>query len=149
MGRMGQITQQNMNDLHDLMMALPPVGAQTYLQVIQNEAMRLDALRLPHYCGHCDLRYETAWFEGRRPGQEGHCFFCHRFRTPRITRFALLRETEWFFIQSGNTMTEKRAFYEAYFFYLHRWADRFSLPSTQEEVAYQEELGQSLSEAKE
>lgn len=143
-------------DLHDLMMALPPVGQQTYLQVIQNEAMRLDALRLPCYCAHCDLRYETTWFEGR-PGQrdqrdqrdqreEGHCFFCHRFRTPRITRFALLRETEWFFIQSGNTEREKRAFYEAYFFYLHRWADRFSLPSTQEEAAYQEELWRGLSE---
>ena len=129
-------------DLHDLMMALPPVGQQTYLQVIQNEAMRLDALRLPCYCAHCDLRYETAWFEGRPGRQEGHCFFCHRFRTPRITRFALLRETEWFFIQSGRE--EKRDFYEAYFFYLHRWADRFSLPYTQEEASYQEELWRGL-----
>jgi len=134
-------------DFNDLLMALPPVGRQTYLQTQENGSMRLDMLRLPCYCAHCDLRYETTWFthKSNHPG-EGHCFFCHRFRTPRITRFALLRETEWFFLQSGGEEEEKRGFYEAYFFYLHRWADRFCFDRTQEEVEYQEELLRGLPE---
>jgi hypothetical protein len=115
-------------EFHDLLMALPPAGQGDFL---------------PHYCGHCDLRYETAWFIHQyRHTTEGHCFFCHRFRTPRITRFALLRETEWFFLQSGED--DARAFYEAYFFYLHRWADRFGVNHTQEEMDYQEGLLRGL-----
>ncbi len=125
-------------DLSSLLMALPAVQQQTHIQSLQNESYRLESLRLPHYCQHCDLRYENAWYH--RP--HSRCFFCMRFRTPNITRYALLRETPWYFIQSGEQNAP--LFYETYFYYLHRWAERFSLPVTARDIRFQEELVRSL-----
>jgi hypothetical protein len=102
------------------------------------ESMRLQTLRPPHYCQHCDLRYELQWFHR----SQDRCFFCMRFRTPNMTRYALLYETQWYFIQSGEQ--DARLFYESYFYYLHRWADRFHLPFTDREAQYQADLLRDL-----
>jgi hypothetical protein len=65
-----------------------------------------------------------------------------RFRTPNVTRYALLRETQWYFIQSGED--DPHRFYETYFYYLHRWADRFCPPITAHDRVFQQELIRSL-----
>ena len=125
-------------DLSSLLMALPAVQAQSQVQSLHNGSYRLNTLRPPNYCQHCDLRYENEWYHR----SHNRCFFCMRFRTPNITRYALLYETEWYFIQSGEQ--DALRFYETYFYYLHRWADRFSIPLTSREARYQEELIWSL-----
>ena len=125
-------------DLSSLLMALPAVQQQTHIQSLRLESLRLSSLRLPHYCQHCDLRYELQWFH--RP--QDRCFFCMRFRSPNITRYSLLYETQWYFIQSGEQ--DAAAFYDAYFYYLHRWADRFTIPVTHRDAQYQAELLSSL-----
>lgn len=125
-------------DLSSLLMALPAVGQQNHVQSIRLESLRLQSLHLPHYCQNCSLRYEPQWFH--RPQER--CFFCMRFRSPNITRYALLYETQWYFIQSGEQ--DAPTFYDTYFYYLHRWADCFNIPITHREVHYQTELLRSL-----
>jgi hypothetical protein len=61
-----------------------------------------------------------------------------RFRSPTLTRYALLYETQWYFIQSGET--DPHEYYATYFALLHRWADQKRLPLTQREADYQEYL---------
>ena len=86
------------------------------------------------YCANCNLRYAPEWYhhEPRR------CFFCMRFRSPQVTRYALLYETPWYFIQSGEA--EPHDYYTTYFALLHRWADQRRLPFTTREAEYQEYL---------
>lgn len=86
------------------------------------------------YCANCNLRYAPNWYhhEPRR------CFFCMRFRSPQVTRYALLYETPWYFIQSGET--DAHEYYTTYFTLLHRWADQRRLPFTAREAEYQEYL---------
>lgn len=84
-----------------------------------------------HLCQHCDLHYLPYWYDYNHH----RCFFCMRFRSPHITRYALLYETQWFFIQSGED--EPRVYYTTYFELLHRWADRKRIPFTQREADYQ------------
>jgi len=101
------------------------------------------ALSLPrialqtHQCTACSLAYHRTWYH---PSNR-RCFFCMRFNG-NITRYALLRETEWFFIQSGEG--NARAYYETYITLLHRWADIFRLPYTPKDLSFQVELLQSL-----
>lgn len=119
-------------DLSDLLGALPDPTQQTLYQSLQHGSYRLQTLRPPHYCHHCDLHYETQWFH-KTP--QDRCFFCVRFRSPKVTRYALLYETPWFFLQSGQD--HALTFYETYFYLLHRWADRFNLHHTEKEREYQ------------
>ncbi len=65
-----------------------------------------------------------------------------RFRTPNLTRYALLRETEWFYLQSGES--DPVLFYETYMGLLHRWADRHRMPFTPKDKTYQDDLLRSL-----
>jgi len=86
------------------------------------------------YCAHCSLRYEPYWYH-----HDNHqCFFCVRFRSPKVTRYALLYETQWYFIQSGES--EAREYYATYFALLHRWADQRHIPFTQRDAEYQDYL---------
>ena len=68
-----------------------------------------------------------------------------RFRTENLTRYALLRETEWFYLQSGES--DPVHYYEIYMGLLHRWADHYRLPFTPKDRAYQMELLQSVTTA--
>ncbi len=86
------------------------------------------------FCAQCNQRYEPAWYDH----DHRRCFFCMRFRSPKVTRYALLYETQWYFIQSGET--DPHEYYTTYFTLLHRWADQKQLPFTQQEADYQEYL---------
>lgn len=86
------------------------------------------------FCAQCNQCYEPSWYDRDRR----RCFFCMRFRSPTLTRYALLYETQWYFIQSGETDPHK--YYATYFALLHRWADQKQLPLTQREAEYQEYL---------
>lgn len=121
------MTDSNMDtiDLSDLLDALPPPVTASY--------------SIPTFrCGKCELRYEPDWFHF----PQSRCFFCMRFQSPSITRYALLYETKWYFIQSGKD--DAREFYATYFDLLHRWADRYQIPVTSREIQYQTYLIQFL-----
>ena len=110
-------------DLSDLRRALPRTRTPTqpYIQPLL-------------YCAHCNQRYEPAWYDPTHH----RCFFCMRFRSPSVTRYALLYETQWYFIQSGED--DPYDYYATYFALLHRWADQKRIPFTEREARYQEEL---------
>lgn len=89
---------------------------------------------MTHLCNHCNLRYLPYWYNS----DHQLCFFCIRFRSPYITRYALLYETEWFFIQSGED--DARMYYSSYFELLHKWADQKHIPFTKRDHEYQKYL---------
>jgi len=91
-----------------------------------------------HHCTHCDLFYHRTWYHP----STSRCFFCMRFRAPNLTRYALLRETEWFYLQSGES--DPASYYDMYIGLLHRWADRHRLPFTPKDRIYQMEILQSI-----
>jgi len=82
-------------------------------------------------CGRCGLGYRSDWYHFN----QSRCFFCMRFQSPSITRYALLYETQWYFIQSGQD--DAHAFYATYFELLHRWADHYQIPVTSKDIEYQ------------
>jgi hypothetical protein len=115
-------------DMSDLLQALPPLRPAT-------------EIHYPEFrCGRCDLHYKPDWFHF----PQSRCFFCMRFQSPSITRYALLYETQWYFIQSGQD--DARTFYGTYFELLHRWADRYHIPITSKDIQYQTYLIQFLDE---
>lgn len=91
------------------------------------------ALPLIPVCSTCGLIYNHKWMTHNRT----HCFFCSKFRT-NVSRYYLLQETDWFYIQSGEDHREE--FYQNYFQYLHRWSDRFQLPHTTDEKVLEQNL---------
>jgi hypothetical protein len=100
----------------------------------------LPRIRSPFFrCHRCNGDYVPEWYHT----EQSLCFFCVRFRTP-TTRYALLYETQWFFIQSGND--DSYRFYMTYINLLHRWADHFHLPHTLEEKRYEAYLWESITE---
>lgn len=123
----------NSMDLTSLRQALPTVTASS------RPARRYS---LPtHLCNQCSLHYLPYWYDY----SHHRCFFCMRFRSPNITRYALLYETQWFFIQSGED--EARSYYTTYFDLLHRWADQKRIPFTQREANYQTYLLQMIEQS--
>lgn len=84
-------------------------------------------------CSFCHQIYEKQWMQS-----EKHCFFCPQFRTHLITRYSLLKETEWFFIQSGSENIQE--FYKEYIYLVHRWCDYFQIPHTSQEIQLEQEL---------
>lgn len=90
-------------------------------------------------CSFCHQIYEKQWMQSDK-----HCFFCPQFRTNRITRYALLKETEWFFIQSGSENIQE--FYKEYIYLVHRWCNYFQIPHTPREIQLEQELLQQSSQ---
>ena len=75
-------------------------------------------------CSTCGLIYNRKWM------MRNHikCFFCSKFNIKNVTRNFLLKETDWFYIQSGED--HRQQFYEDYFEHLHRWSNHFQLSYT-------------------
>jgi hypothetical protein len=122
-------------DLSALSRALPTVST------VPTTTSRRPTYRLPLlYCAHCNQRYLPFWYDLTHY----RCFFCMRFRSPNITRYALLYETQWYFIQSGED--DPHVYYATYFELLHRWADQRQLPFTPREAEYQEYLWHMIRE---
>ena len=128
-------TKKNTMDLSALSHALPSLSS------FHSSSHSPILFRNPTFhCAECALPYYPKWFH------VGHsrCFFCMRFRSPNVTRYALLYETQWYFIQSGED--DSYAYYTEYMELLHRWADTKKLPLTQREYEYQLYLLSSVSE---
>ncbi len=102
----------------------------TFAESLSNSLPKVQTIQV---CSFCQQIYEKQWMQS-----EKHCFFCPQFRSHRITRYALLKETEWFFIQSGSDHQEE--FYKEYIYLVHRWCNHFQIPHTPQEIQLEIEL---------
>jgi hypothetical protein len=88
-------------------------------------------------CSHCKLLHEKKWMT-QSSSMMSTCFFCSMLRSPKITRYALLKEIEWFYIRSGET--NRREFYEDYLNQVERWCDNFKIPHTELSISLEHDL---------
>jgi len=123
------IRMADLMDMTNMLEALPPLSENSALEKARRHEFR---------CGRCGLKYRSEWYHY----PQSRCFFCMRFQSPSITRYSLLYETQWYFIQSGQD--DARIFYATYFNLLHRWADHYKIPITEKDIKYQTYLIQFL-----
>lgn len=117
-------------DMSVLVEALPTLSQRRVEDPTSNYALEITQ-QYEFRCGRCGLGYRGDWYHLNHT----RCFFCMRFQSPSITRYALLYETQWYFIQSGQD--DARSFYATYFELLHRWADHYHIPVTPKDIEYQ------------
>jgi hypothetical protein len=99
----------------------------------QSLSSSLPKVKPIYSCSFCKLIYEQKWIK-----KNILCLFCSQFRTPLISRFALLKEIEWFFIQSGEN--DPHSFYTELIHLIHRWCNHFQLPHTTKEIQLEHDI---------
>lgn len=85
-------------------------------------------------CPNCKQYYTRKWCAT----EEKPCYFCKNFLPMRDTYTSILRDIDWRYLKSGET--SRREFYNEFLDNIKKWADRFSVIPTKQDIKTIEEL---------
>ena len=85
-------------------------------------------------CLNCKQDYKKKWCTvDNKP-----CYFCKNFLPMRDTYSSILRDHDWHFLKSGES--DRELFYPDFLDNLKKWADRFHVFPTKEDLKTEAEL---------
>jgi hypothetical protein len=86
------------------------------------------------YCNNCKQYYSKKWCNNNYT----ICFYCTNFIPYRDNRYHMLRDTEWYFIKSGQD--NRNEFYNEYIDNLNKWCIYFKIPYSKNDLLMEKEL---------
>lgn len=85
-------------------------------------------------CVNCKQYYKRKWCDS----DEKPCLFCKNFLPMRDTYQSILKEIDWWYLKSGET--SRKEYYNEFLDNLEKWATRFSVIPTKQDLKTIEEL---------
>ena len=85
-------------------------------------------------CPNCKQYYTRKWCAT----EDKPCYFCKNFLPMRDDYTSILREHDWHFLKSGES--DREAFYPEFLDNLKKWADRFHVFPTKQDLKTIEEI---------
>ena len=85
-------------------------------------------------CINCKQVYKKKWCAT----DDKPCYFCKNFMPMRDTYSSSLRDHDWHFLKSGES--DRELFYPDFLDNLKKWADRFHVFPTKEDLKTEAEL---------
>ena len=85
-------------------------------------------------CFNCKQVYKRKWCSA----DDKPCYFCKNFLPMRDTYLSILRDHDWHFLKSGES--DRELFYPDFLDNLKKWADRFHVFPTKEDLKTEAEL---------
>lgn len=92
------------------------------------------ALQEDFQCLNCKQTYKKKWCNS----EEKPCYFCKNFLPMRDTYNSILRDMDWHFLKSGEY--DRESFYPEFLDNLKKWADRFHVFPTKQDIQLEKEL---------
>ncbi len=80
----------------------------------------LNKLETEFKCKKCEESYSKKWYK-----PDNICFFCHNFIPMRDTYSTVLKELEWYFVQSGES--NRKEFTVNFLDNFKLWANHFNI----------------------
>jgi len=85
-------------------------------------------------CSNCKQIYKKKWCKNdTKP-----CYFCTNFLPIRDTYTSILKDMDWWYLKSGET--SRKEFYNEFLDNLSKWAERFHVFPTKQDLKTIEEL---------
>lgn len=94
----------------------------------------LKATQEDFMCLNCKQYYKRKWCNS----DDKPCYFCQKFLPFRDTYTSILRDIDWWYLKSGET--SRKEFYNDFLDNLKKWADRFHIFCTKQDLKTIEEL---------
>ena len=85
-------------------------------------------------CINCKQYYKRKWCSD----EQKPCYFCKSFIPMRDTYESILRDHDWHFLKSGES--DRESFYPEFLNNLKKWADRFHVFPTKDDLKTEAEL---------
>jgi hypothetical protein len=85
-------------------------------------------------CMKCIQYYKKKWHSA----DDNQCYFCKNFLPTKDTISSILRDIDWRYLKSGEI--SRREYYNEFIDNLNKWATRFSLLLTKQDLQTIEEL---------
>lgn len=85
-------------------------------------------------CPNCKQLYKKKWCSD----ETKPCYFCKNFLPMRDNYASILRDMDWWYLKSGET--SRKEFYNEFLDNLSKWATRYSVLPTKQDLKTIEEL---------
>jgi hypothetical protein len=85
-------------------------------------------------CSTCRQKYNKKWCKT----DNTTCFFCTKFLPVRDTRQSILKDIDWWYLKSGESV--RRTYYNEFIDNLNRWCEVFGIPKTRDDALLEEDL---------
>lgn len=92
------------------------------------------ALQEMFKCSNCKNEYKKQWCKE----DNGLCFYCTKFLPMRDSYSSILKDIEWYYYRQGET--SRKVYYNEFLDNLEKWATRFSVLPTKQDLKTIEEL---------
>lgn len=85
-------------------------------------------------CSTCSQKYSKKWCKTDKEP----CFFCSKFLPFRDTRNSILKDIDWWYLKSGESV--RRTYYNEFIDNLNNWCLAFGVPKTRDDMLLEDDL---------